>query len=381
MDRVHPKPEFLLRCLDAVPLKGTRLTTLPRVLSRKKMPQREDSGIIATYGDAVAKPSRVRFRVDPQSSLPARQQIRYQLVIYVHLGLIGPGARLPAVRELAAQTGLNLKTAFRIYRRLAREELVQIQPQRGVFVKFSARAARRSHHNALESFLHRALREARQLNLSPLRLTQLLAVQAGIELARPVCCAVVECNREQTHLFSEELRRKLNVEAFPVSTLSSPAARERALRRADVFVTTDFHWEEVQRWAAQHRKEAYRIRLNPAFHRMLVRNARRGLFPMVLTSVSFEDRFRRALAGSTPPEVAERLVFVHYRNRARVNEALQRARRAYVSPLCYEEVARQAPDGVQLLTLRDMISPDSLQALRRNLLVPQNRSSSSPARA
>lgn len=323
----------------------------------------------------MAKPSRVRFRVDPQSSLPAREQIRDQLVTYVHLGLVGPGARLPAVRKLAAQTGLNLKTAFRIYRRLAREDLVRIQPQRGVFVKFSVRAARRSHQNALGSFLHRLLREARQFNLSPLRLTQLLAAEAGVEPARPIRCAVLECNREQTHLFSDELRRKLNVDAFPVSTLSSPAARERALRRADVFVTTDFHWEEVQRWAAQHRKEAYRIRLNPAFHRFLVRHARRGLFPMVLTSVSFEDGFRRALAGSTPPEVAERLVFVHHRNLARLNEILHQARRAYVSPLCYAEVARQAPAGVRLLTVRDMISRDSLQALRRSLL-PQTRRSS-----
>lgn len=65
--------------------------------------------------------------------------------------------------------------------------------------------------------------------------------------------------------------------------------------------------------------------------------------------------------------MADRLVFVHYRNRAGVRRLLAKARRAYVSPLCYAEVARIAPEGVQLLTLQDMILPESLRTLRRSL--------------
>jgi len=268
---------------------------------------------------------------------------------------------------LAAQTRLNLKTAFRIYRKLARDELAEIQPQRGVFIKCSAPAARRSYQVALRNLARRVLREAQQVNLSPFRFLQLLARRAGLEHLRSFRCAVLECNREQTHLFSAELRRKLKVDAFPVLTNSSPQRRERALRQADVFITTDFHQEEVSRWAARHRKEAYRIRLNPKFLRLLVKNARRGVFPMVLTDVSFEPRFRRAMAGTVPGSVAERLVFVHYRNHERVRQLLAKARRAYVSPLCYKDVTKIAPKGVRLLTLQDMISSESLRALRRSL--------------
>ena len=310
----------------------------------------------------------IQFRVDPHSELSVREQIAEQLVHYVHLGLLSPGARLPSVRALAAQTGVNLKTAFRVYRSLARNHMVEIRGPRGVFVKFSASAAHRSRRGALDSFLRRVLRGAQQLNLSPMRLVQLLAAQAGESPARNLRCAVLECNREQTDLFAAELRRKLNLDAFPVLTHASPHRRERALRRADVFITTDFHWKEARRWATRHRKEVYRIRLNPSFHRLLVRNARRGLFPLILTDVSFESRFRRALAGSISPAVAERLVFVHHRNRARLRQVLARARRAYVSPLCYREVARHVPAGVQLVTLQDMISRESLQHLRRTLL-------------
>lgn len=311
--------------------------------------------------------TKVRFEIDSRSPVSAYEQIRDQIINYVHLGLLVPGERLPAVRELAAQTRLNLKTAFRIYRKLARDELAEIQPQRGVFIKCSAPAARRSYQVALRSFARRVLREAQQVNLSPLRFLQLLAGQAGLEHPRSFRCAVLECNREQTHLFSAELRRRLKVDAFPVLTNSSPQRRERALRQADVFITTDFHQEEASRWAARHRKEVYRIRLNPKFLRLLVDNARRGVFPMVLTDVSFEPRFRRAMAGTVLGSLAERLVFVHYRNHARVRQLLAKARRAYVSPLCYTEVAKIVPKGVRLLTLQDMVSSESLRTLRRSL--------------
>lgn len=311
----------------------------------------------------------IRFRLDPRTPLSAHEQIRDQLINYLHLGLLAPGARLPAVRELATQTGLNLKTAFRLYRHLAREELVDIQPRRGAFVRFSGPSVGQTYKDAVKAFLDRALSGAEQFHLSPRRFVQLLASRAGVQHAQNLRCAVVECNREQTDLFSAELRHKLNVDAFPVLTHSSPGRRDRALRRADVFITTDYHWDEVRSWVAQHRKEAYRIRLNPAFHRLLVRNARRGLFPMILTDVSFEPRFRRALSGMLPSAAAEHLVLVHYRDRARLRHVLAQARRAYVSPLCYQQVAKQAPPHVRLITLKDMISRESLLSLRRTLRV------------
>lgn len=364
------------------PLGLSRQKALRRERPRRALPKRplRRSGHFQTiarhgawrYNGPVARAARVRFHLDRQSTLSVREQIREQLVQQVHLGVLSLGTRLPSVRDLAAQTGLNLKTAFRIYRRLAQQHLVDIRPQKGVFVKVAAGAAQRSYRNGLAVFLQRVLRESKRHNLSPHRLAHLLVAKAGVRHAQAIRCAVLECNREQTDLFSEELRRALNVDAFPVLTCSSPQRRNRALKQADVLITTDFHWEEATRWAAQHHKELYRIRLNPAFHRLLVRHARRGLFPMILTDVSFESRFRRALAATVAPAVLERLVFVHCRDHSRLREVLTRARRAYVSPLCYPQVAKQAPKNVRLITLHQMVSSESLRALRHCLFPLKN---------
>ncbi len=310
----------------------------------------------------------VRFYLDANSSLPAREQVRDQVLAYIHLGLLHPGHRLPAVRELAAETGVNLKTAFRIYRGLADDGLVEIRPQLGVFVKSSERAGNRSYRAGISSFLERIAREAQQYNLSPMRVSQLLAARSGAPV--PVRCAFLECNREQTGVFSAELRRRLGLEIVPVLTNAPRAVRERALRQADVLITTYYHREEVSLWSARLHKEVFCIRLNPEFHRMLLRYGRKGTFPMIMSDTSYEARFRRVMASLLPPKALEQLVLAPYKDRERVRELLGRVPYAYVSPLVYDEVRRLAPPSVKLITLREMISRESIEQLRRALVIP-----------
>ncbi len=102
---------------------------------------------------------------------------------------------------------------------------------------------------------------------------------------------------------------------------------------------------------------------------MLARNGRRGLFPMITSGgVDYEPRFRRVMARLLPAKALENIELAQYTDRARVKELLGRAARAYVSPLVYDEVRRRAPRGVELLTLREMISRQSIAELRRNLV-------------
>ena len=322
----------------------------------------------------MAPSSAVRFQRDPGRSLPPLEQVRHQVLAYMHLGLLPAGSRLPAVRDLAAGMEVNLKTAFRIYRSLADDGLVEIWPQRGVFVRSSGRAGARSYRAGIANFLERMLQEAKRYNLAPARLAQLLAARNGTEARFPIRCAFLECNREQTGVFTAELRRRLDLEVIPVLTTAPRAARERALRQADVFITTYYHREEVSLWSARLHKEVFCIRLNPEFIRMLARNGRRGLFPMIMSSdVGYEPSFRRVMSRLLPAKALEHIELAPYNDRRRVEQLLRGARRAYVSPLVYDEVRRHTPPTVELLTLREMISRQSIDELRRNLVSPDGK--------
>src|ERR1022692_4149787 len=77
----------------------------------------------------------VRFEIDRESGRPFYEQVQDQFINMLHFGAITPGSRLPTVRQLAEDGGINLKTAFKIYRAMGKAGLVEIRPQSGVFVR------------------------------------------------------------------------------------------------------------------------------------------------------------------------------------------------------------------------------------------------------
>ncbi len=65
---------------------------------------------------------------------PIYTQLREQLSLAIVSGVFGPGERLPAVRELAVEAGVNPNTVQRALSELERDELVYSQRTAGRFV-------------------------------------------------------------------------------------------------------------------------------------------------------------------------------------------------------------------------------------------------------
>jgi DNA-binding transcriptional regulator YhcF (GntR family) len=314
------------------------------------------------------KPSLIRFEVDRDSARSFFEQVRDQLINLVHFGAMAPGYRLPTVRQLARDGGINLKTAFKIYRALARAGLVEIRPQSGIFVRSGRGKMEQAYRQSVRQFVERVKAEAALLNLTPQRLAHLLA-KDGLVPER-VTCAVLECNREQTRLFCAELERQLGVRAIPVELFAPipPRGAVATLRRADFLLTTDFHWEEGHKTAQRYRKKILRLRLDPSFMRMIVSAARRGPFTMIITDTSIQQRMRQAMAQYLKPVELDRIRVVHDSDQAGIAEAVARGGRVYVSPLCAEKVQPLLGPKVRTVRHQNLISEDCLRELRESLM-------------
>lgn len=70
------------------------------------------------------------IHVDPHRPVPIYQQIIQQIKNASAAGLIAPGDRLPSVRELSKEIGINPNTIARAYQELEREGA--IEPLRGI---------------------------------------------------------------------------------------------------------------------------------------------------------------------------------------------------------------------------------------------------------
>lgn len=72
--------------------------------------------------------------IDPDSLIPPYEQLRAQIAELVAAGTLEPGARLPAVRQLAADLGVAPGTVARAYRELEHQGVLQARGRHGSFV-------------------------------------------------------------------------------------------------------------------------------------------------------------------------------------------------------------------------------------------------------
>jgi GntR family transcriptional regulator len=77
------------------------------------------------------------FRIDRRSGVATYVQIVQQTKQALRLGLLEPGDRLPAAREVVEATAVNPNTVLKAYRELEREGLVAARRGLGTFVQKS----------------------------------------------------------------------------------------------------------------------------------------------------------------------------------------------------------------------------------------------------
>jgi len=76
----------------------------------------------------------VDIRLDRDSEIPLGVQLAWHLKARIVQGELEAGARLPSVREMAAETGVNANTVRAVYARLEAEGLLETHHGRGTFV-------------------------------------------------------------------------------------------------------------------------------------------------------------------------------------------------------------------------------------------------------
>lgn len=76
--------------------------------------------------------------IDPASPVPPFEQLRAQLFAQMQSGGLVAGARLPTVRQLAADLGLAPGTVARAYKELEAASAIETRGRSGTFVAWSA---------------------------------------------------------------------------------------------------------------------------------------------------------------------------------------------------------------------------------------------------
>jgi DNA-binding transcriptional regulator YhcF (GntR family) len=147
------------------------------------------------------------LRVDRDSELSPGLQLSWALRAMIAGGRLGPGERLPSVRELAAQAGVNVNTARAVYRRLESDGLIVSRHGLGTFVADQALA---SPH--VEQLAAEAVAGAHAAGIDPRELATALYAAASPqspEPARSSAFTLPDIERGDEPATRRELRRQI----------------------------------------------------------------------------------------------------------------------------------------------------------------------------
>ena len=116
--------------------------------------------------------------VDRGSEVPVYGQVARQIRLYVASGALPPGSRLPSVRALASDLGVNLNTIARAYRLLEAEGFVTMRDRERAEIAEPRPRADAATAQALRDELRALLARMRQAGVAIGDLEGALATQA-----------------------------------------------------------------------------------------------------------------------------------------------------------------------------------------------------------
>lgn len=80
------------------------------------------------------------LHIDRQSRVPVFEQIKNELMTLISLGVLTPHSKLPSIRQIAAETGVNINTVKKAFSELETHGVIYSVPGTGSFVSADALA-------------------------------------------------------------------------------------------------------------------------------------------------------------------------------------------------------------------------------------------------
>lgn len=236
-------------------------------------------------------------------------RLRDRILNALHLGMLRPGDRLPSIRTLWREMGVDHRVVAQAYRTLEAEGLVEVRGRSGVYLapqdqfggELLAETAR---------WLAGVLVEAWKRRLTIADVPELIRRCTQTTTLR---CACVESNEDQMTAYTAELAEQFGLDPYPVRISPIPLPRpersvefhwvEDELRTCDLVVTTSYHARLVRKAAENVGIPSVVLTVNPDVVETIQKRLREGPLTVVAVEPSFGDRMRAMYADESPERV------------------------------------------------------------------------------
>ncbi|MGH7482623.1 MAG: GntR family transcriptional regulator [Longimicrobiales bacterium] len=216
-----------------------------------------------------------------------RERLRHRLIGQVHVGRLRGGERLPSIRSLARQTGMDHRAVARAYAELEAQGLVEVRAGSGVYV--SETEASHPVGSSLVGWLAALLVGGWERRLTPAEVAARVkrASEPGLR------CVCMEATEDHMTAITAELEEDFG---FAVECLDLERASARRIRavlgEADLAVATAFVAESARKHTAAAAVPLVTATTNPELVDLLDALLKQGPVTVVVVDPRFAKRTR-----------------------------------------------------------------------------------------
>ncbi len=124
----------------------------------------------------------MRITIDDSNGIPIWLQLRNRLIYLITSGHYQVGEKLPTMREMAVELGINYNTVSKVYQDIERDGYIVSKRGRGTFVSDGYLANQDAADNQAESLTDAFIQQCRELGVPREDIAAL--VQRRLELTR-----------------------------------------------------------------------------------------------------------------------------------------------------------------------------------------------------
>lgn len=307
----------------------------------------------------------IRFHLDKRVKLNFYDQIKGQLLSAIYCGKIKEGERLPSIRELSEDLGVNYKTIRRIYLKLAEENYLELVRGSGAFLK--KRTGRDTYQQMRRRAIFRLLGEvsekAKGLGLSAEKFGDLFTAYSTGAITRKLRLAVVD-HEEEAYIFSRELKMRTGAEVYPVPLSEPDDEQSRILADSDYLLTTSWHMEEVGELATQFGREVLEIKPSHDIYTEILEAARHQNIAIVIQDERTMHASWDIFMNLYHPTTTKKFWIAPIDREDLVEKIIDEADLIFVSPMCWDEMRKRTPADKELKTYENFISESTIDYLK-----------------
>lgn len=317
---------------------------------------------------------KLELHIVKDSGVPLYIQLKKQIMKSITDGTMKVGSKVPTERELAEKLKVSRNTVSTAYSELEQEGVLKSYQGKGTFVAEESKSWKAQNiKQKIEKIVDLGLEEALEVGMGVEEFLEIVTqrVNEKQELMSKITAVYVECNIEQSRMFSKQLTKSTNMHVIPITIpdlkIMTNETKE-AIENCQVIIATFNHVNEVSRLVEPFSKEILGVAINPDLGTIvkIARYPEGTKFAFMCISEEFMFKIKDALETSGLSGID--MEYSNSTSEIEIQRIIDNSDVILVSPGRYNDVSKLNKDNKEIIRFLYSLDDGSVKALKSRII-------------